>query len=53
VGRKYFGCVKGLAQVVENTLVVRKDLGSSLMYAICVLFELFLFCFGYIIVTIE
>ena len=44
---------KVLTQMVESTLVVWKDLGSSLMYAIMLLFGLLLFCFGNVIVNGE
>ena len=42
-----------LAHVVESTLIVSKDLGSSLMYANYVSFDLLLFCFGNVIVNGE
>jgi len=46
-------CAKVLAQVVESTLIMWEDLGSSPMYANYVLYGLLLFCFGNVIVNGE
>ena len=46
-------CGGVLAQMVESTLFVWEDLGSSPMYANYVLFGLLLFCFGNVIVNGE